>query len=79
MRMEKLLEFMPFLMTVDGRHKVNPTRIIEAIIISLISGAFAGYIALQKMEVKFEGLQTTVSEIKQDVRDIRRDFYKPGR
>jgi len=75
---DRFLDFIPFLMTVDRRHKINSTRILEALIIAIIGGVFAGYIAFSKMEVKFEYLQTNVMELKQDMQKLRYDLYRPA-
>lgn len=74
---DKFLDYIPFLMMVDRRHKINSTRILEAIIIAIIGGAVAGYISFSKMEVRFENMQITVSELKQDVQKLRQDLYIP--
>jgi len=63
---DRFLDFIPFLMTVDRRHKINSTRILEALIIAIIGGVFAGYIAFSKMEVK------------QDMQKLRYDLYRPA-
>lgn len=74
---DKLLNLIPFILTVEGRHRFNTARIIEAIIIAVIGGSFAGYIAMAKMEVKLTELEKAVVETKQDMKQFYRDFYVP--
>jgi len=53
------------------------TRIVETAVMAMI-GVFASYLLLiPKMEEKFLQLEKTVTEVKQDVKQIQRDLYIP--
>lgn len=56
---------------------MNPTRLIEALIIAAATSLGVYIIAIAKMETKIETLQTSVNEIKTDVQSIKKDFYVP--
>lgn len=62
-----LLSSVPFLMTTceDGKPqlKANIPRIIEALVIAVVSGALSGYISLQKIEVKVDLLLKQVDKV----------------
>lgn len=74
---ERILDFIPFLMTVEGKRRLNVDQIIQAVIIAVIGGAFAGYIAVQRMEVKLVEVDKSVAELKQDMKKFYSDFYIP--
>lgn len=66
-------DWLPFtLLGTSGETKVNKARIVEALIIALVGGIVAGYIAVVRMDVKLEYLEKAIVEIKADVKDIRR-------
>ncbi len=67
----------PFLTVVNGKARVNTGMIIQALIVAGVGGAIVAYINLSKLEVKFDAIMDEIIEIKQDVKDIRKDFYKP--
>lgn len=73
---EKLFNFLgslPFLLIVkklDHDHiAMNWTRIAEAILIAVISGLFAGYISLTRLEAKFDILAEQVKTGQQQLFD----------
>ncbi len=82
---EKLIDFlgnMPFLLVVkklDHDHiALNWARIIEAILIAVISGLFAGYVSFNRLEAKFDMLAEQVKIGQQQLFDhINQD--KPRR
>lgn len=74
---DKLLSFIPFIMSVNGEYKINMTRIIEAVIISVLGGAVAGYITMVKMEVKMADLKEDVRRLEAKVDKIYGDIYRP--
>ena len=67
----------PFLTVVNGKVKVQPTQIIQYLIIAGFISVATAYITLSKLEVRFENLTSVIMEVKQEVKDIRQDFYKP--
>lgn len=69
-----LLGCIPFLITQrcdDGKQQIrfNLTRIVEALIIAIVSGIFSGYIALQKIEVKMDLLMKQVDKVESRLDD----------
>ncbi len=56
---------------------MNPTRLVEALIIAVATSLGVYVIAIAKMETKIETIQSSVNEIKTDVQSIRKDFYVP--
>jgi hypothetical protein len=72
-----LLLCIPAVTAESGRLKINTAMIIQALIIAGVGGAIVGYMNLGKMEVRFDAMMDEIVEIKQDVKDIRKDFYKP--
>lgn len=67
--MDRLLQFIPFLLTVpksnggSGQPKLNVTRIIEAVVIAAVGGLMAGYVSMAKMEVKVDQIQADLKGI----------------
>ena len=57
----------PFILAIEGKPKINTSRVIEAVIISLLGGVVAGYIAVQKLEVKVDILTQKVDKIYNDI------------
>lgn len=72
-KLVELLGHLPFLLIVkklDHDHiAVNWARIVEAILIAIISGAFAGYISLARLEAKFDMLSEQVKTTQQHLFD----------
>ena len=71
------LACIPALTVVNGRAKINPAQIIQFLIVAGVGGLVAGYITLTKLEVRFDSLTDVIMEVKQDVKEIRKDFYVP--
>ena len=72
-----IIACVPFLTVVNGRVKVNPSQIIQYLIIAGFISVATAYITLSKLEVKFDAIVGEIVEIKQEVKQIRDDFYKP--
>ena len=72
-------EYIPFIaLTGNGKITMNFARVIEALIIGVLAGVFAGYISIKQMEVKMAALEAKVSGIERDIKDMREDIYKPA-
>lgn len=53
------------------------TRLMETAVMALV-GVVASYLLIiPRMEEKLSHLQTTVQEVKTDVKQIQRDLYEP--
>jgi hypothetical protein len=53
----------PFLLAIDGKVKMNYTRIVEALVIALLSAIATTYLATNELKIKFaylEGQNTRV-------------------
>lgn len=65
-RFVSLLGGIPFLLITNQdnrRHiSVNWSRLVEALIIAILGGLLSGYIAVQKLEVKFDLLSGQVKQ-----------------
>lgn len=58
---ERLLQFVPFLATVDGgRPKINTARLLE-IVITLAAVWYGMNTAIARLEVKMDGIEKQVS------------------
>lgn len=75
---EKLYEILPFIIPFIGnmenqKHYISYSRVIEAILISIISGVFASYMTVKELQIKFQYLEDTVKklETKLDAYDNR--------
>lgn len=55
--MHKYLSFVPFLMMVNGGPKLSGARIVEAVIIAIIAGGFAGFVSFKQLEVKVDNIK----------------------
>ena len=64
------IETIPFLlMASDGKIKVNSGRIIEAVIIAVITALVSSYVMVQKMEVRLDYIERHVVDVRQDLKD----------
>jgi len=67
----------PFMVMSAAPQTVNKTRIIEAIVIASISGAFIAfvgmYVALPVLMEKLDGIRRDVARVEQTVKDDRSD------
>ena len=74
--------YIPFLLLTvhDGKTKVGLdfSRIIETIIMAIVLGGLTLYVTTEVLEVKLEGVQVEVREVKQKLDQIYRDIYKPS-
>jgi hypothetical protein len=72
----------PFLLLTvhDGKMRVglDLSRIIETIVIAAVLGGITMYVTTSVLEVKLEGVQAEVREVKQKVDQIYRDIYRPS-
>ena len=66
----RFLDYMPFIALVNGKITINGTRILEALIISIVGGALAAYITVAKLEVRMQNIEKKLER-------IERDFYTP--
>ncbi len=71
---ERFVSFLggvPFLLITkqsDGNHaSVNWARIVEALIIAILGGLLSGYIAVQKLEVKFDLLSEQTKQTQEQL------------
>jgi uncharacterized membrane-anchored protein YhcB (DUF1043 family) len=60
----------------NDRLGIRYQRVFEAVVISVISGIFAGYIAVQRMEVQLENLQKQTEYIQKQVDDLEMNLYQ---
>lgn len=79
----EILGYMPFLLIVrklDRDHiTFNWGRLLEAIIIALISGFFAGYVSLNRLEAKFDLVAEQVKVTQQHLFDHVNNDKTPRR
>ena len=68
--MEKLLSFIPFLITKENKTNFNYLRLLEAAIIAVVAGILSGYTTVAKLEVR-------LNKIESQVEKIYTDIYKP--
>ncbi len=73
---EKFVSFLggfPFLLISkqgNGHHiSINWSRLVEAFIIATLGGLLSGYIAVQKLEVKFDLLSGQVNKTQEELFD----------
>lgn len=59
-----------FILGINGKPKINTTRIIESIIYAVVGGLLSSYVTLRVLEYK-------MSEIEKKVDRIYNDIYKP--
>lgn len=71
--MEKYLQLIPFLMVKGNLGHgtgIRLQRVFEALIIAAISGVVAGYLTMQKMEIRLDYMEKKIDRMYEDV-------YKP--
>ncbi len=64
----------------DGKTRVGLdfSRIIETLVVAIIVGGVTLYVTTEVLEVKLDGVQAEVREVKQKVDQIYRDIYRPS-
>lgn len=70
----------PFSASVEQKHeghKVNPTRIVEAVIIGAVTALMVYILSVPKLEQQIANQGEQIREIKVEIQGIRADFYKP--
>lgn len=80
--MERLLEYIPFLMTIhSGKHKLNYVRLAEMIM--AISGLvfYLQYVAVPQLETKIDNMERRYTEkfiaLENKIDKISNDIYEP--
>lgn len=53
-------------------------RVVEALLIAAITSFSVYVFSIPKLETKIDNLQTSVTELKSEMNDIRRDVYIPA-
>ncbi|HED37161.1 MAG TPA: hypothetical protein ENI76_02800 [Ignavibacteria bacterium] len=77
--MDKWIGFIPFL-TLKGEGQkgtFRSQRIIEAILIALLTAFFTSYTQQVIMKTELKEIKRDISRIEVSVTQIKRDFYKP--
>lgn len=65
--------------TNSGEHpKVNTTRVLEALVIAVLTSLIVYITSIPKLETKIDNLSTAVTEIKGEIKQIKQDFYVPS-
>lgn len=69
----------PFLMATSGEggHKLNITRIVEAIIIAGILGAMMMWGGQKVIETELRHVNTKIDQLYEQVQGMRKDLYQP--
>ncbi len=72
-------QFIPFIMVSSTSRvvKLRTQRAIETIIIGITAGAFSSFITVKILENDIRHMQTTIKEIKSEIKIIRSDVYQP--
>ena len=81
--MERIIKYisehaglMPFfLMTTNGRVKVNGQRIIEAIVIAIVIGVVQWYLSFTTLQVTMGYIQKDMSKIENRITKIEDNIY----
>lgn len=58
-------------------HKVNSTRIVEAVLIAAITALVSYIVTIPKLEQKIENQADQLKDIREELRAMRQDFYVP--
>ncbi len=83
-----LIACVPFLTVVNGKVKIQPSQIIQYLIIAGFISVATAYITLSKLEVKFDMLESDIvenrqetkegfAEVKRDIKEIRNVVFVP--
>lgn len=69
--LNNILGHFPFLlMTMDGKPKINATRIIESVIYAVVGGLLSSYVTLKVLDYR-------MGEVERKMDRMYYDFYKP--
>ena len=51
-------------------------RTLETLVMSIVAGAFSSYVALKIVETKLQYIENNVTQLTQDIRDLRNYFLQ---
>ena len=68
---DRLLEYVPFVVLSTGKPHLNFSKIAEALIIAIVAGGLSAYITVQKLDLRLQYLEGKVDKLYSDV-------YKPS-
>ncbi|MCK5018671.1 MAG: hypothetical protein KAS32_16540 [Candidatus Peribacteraceae bacterium] len=72
-----LIDVTPCVGLVAGKYTIDTAKIVQAVIIALISGLLINVMMIPKIQVIIEHMGTRIEKIEFEVEEMRRDFYKP--
>lgn len=61
----------------DAAQKFNASRVVEALVIGGLTALVVYVTSIPRIESKMDHLSEQLSELKQEVRDVRKDIYAP--
>jgi len=74
--MKNYLQYIPFLVTIEGHVKLNGARIMEGIIIAAIAGLMSGYISVNELRVEIMALKTQFIQMETQIRTLDDRLYQ---
>jgi hypothetical protein len=77
---QSILAYIPFLgLHSGGNMQQGPatTRLLEAAIMSIVAVVATYVLVIPRIEERLEALKVQQTEIKEDIRQIKRDLYTP--
>jgi len=78
LRFDPMVWSIPFFLgTASQEHKLNITRVVEALIIAGVAGGVSVYSAQQVTAEKMNSLSSAIERIEANQLQIQRDMYKP--
>lgn len=70
------LGFLPFLATVNNKTTLNWGRLVEALIIGLVSAFFISYTSIKEIQKDIQYMNKEITEIKLELKEIDREVDK---
>lgn len=64
---KNIIEHIPFLIGAVGHVKVNYTRLIEALIIAIMTAFGTSYMTVERLTIKYEALNDRVNSVEKTV------------
>lgn len=62
--------FLPFILAIEGKSKINTTRIVEAIIIAAIGGLVAGFITTKELKVEVSNIKCNIQQLSDKIGNL---------
>lgn len=77
MKLDRIIEFIPFVLATGTPAHLRTQRIIEAVIIAALSGGASAYVSVAVMQADLKALSAKLTRIETTIDKMQGDLYIP--